>query len=95
MGRTDSGKIPVPDRPGKQVWAPHYTIHKVFMGLLDMYEYAGNEIALEIAENFAGLVLRDWTGRFSREEMNDILDFETGGMLEIWVELLPLPEKKI
>ena len=31
---------------GKRVWAPHYTLHKVFMGLVDMYLYAGNEKAL-------------------------------------------------
>lgn len=90
---------PIPEKylyriaQGKQVWAPHYTIHKVFMGLLDMYEYAGNETALEIAENFADWFY-DWTGRFSREEMNDILDFETGGMLEIWVELFAVTGKE-
>ena len=59
---------PIPEKylyriaQGKQVWAPHYTIHKVFMGLLDMYEYAGNETALEIAENFADWFY-DWTGK--------------------------------
>ena len=89
---------PIPEKylyriaEGKQVWAPHYTIHKVFMGLLDMYEYAGNAIALEIAENFADWFY-DWTKDFSRDEMDDILDFETGGMLEIWVQLYAITGK--
>lgn len=72
---------------GKSVWAPHYTIHKVFMGLLDMYEMAGNETALRVAEDFARWFY-DWTADFSREKMDDILDVETGGMLEMWAQLL-------
>ena len=72
---------------GKQVWAPHYTIHKVFMGLLDMYEYAGNQTALRIAGNFADWFY-DWSAGYSREEFDDILDFETGGMLEVWAAVI-------
>ena len=72
---------------GKQVWAPHYTVHKTFMGLVDMYRLTGNREALSVADRFA-----DWFVAYSkdrtREEMDDILDFETGGMLEIWADLL-------
>ena len=71
---------------GKPVWAPHYTIHKTFMGLLDMYELAGNEKALETAVNF-GEWFYAWSGQFSREKFQRILDVETGGMLENWVIL--------
>lgn len=71
---------------GKPVWAPHYTIHKVFMGLLDQYELAGNEQALQVAVRFAGWFYR-WTAQFTREQMDDILDVETGGMLEVWAQL--------
>jgi DUF1680 family protein len=71
---------------GERVWAPHYTIHKTFMGLLDMYTLADNEQALTIAVNWAKWFLR-WTAKFSREEMDNILDVETGGMLEIWALL--------
>ena len=83
---------PIPEKylyriaAGKQVWAPHYTIHKVFMGLLDMYSLAGSELALQIAERFADWFY-EWSGKYSREEFDDILDFETGGMLEIWAQL--------
>ena len=71
---------------GKNVWAPHYTVHKLFMGLVDMYLMAGSEKALKIAHDFAGWFHR-WTMTFTRDQMDDILDFETGGMLEIWAEM--------
>ncbi|MDR1972711.1 MAG: glycoside hydrolase family 127 protein [Treponema sp.] len=71
---------------GRHVWAPHYTIHKTFMGLLDMFRYAGNSQALDIARAWSKWFLR-WTASFSREEMDNILDVETGGMLEIWALL--------
>ena len=83
---------PIPEKylnriaAGKPVWAPHYTIHKVFMGLVDMYRFAGNEKALAVAEKWAEWFL-NWTKDFSREQMDDILDVETGGMLEIWADL--------
>ena len=39
----------------QKVWAPHYTLHKTLMGLWEMYEYAENEKALALLEEFA-----DW-----------------------------------
>lgn len=71
---------------GKQVWAPHYTIHKTFLGLNDMYRYAGNKEALEVSINFSKWFY-DFVKDKSREQMDQILDFETGGMLEIWADL--------
>jgi uncharacterized protein len=71
---------------GKRVWAPHYTVHKTFMGLIDMYKVAGNKQALEIANNWAKW-FHTWTSQYSREQMDNILDFETGGMLEVWADL--------
>lgn len=81
---------------GKWVWAPHYTIHKLLMGLLDMYTIAGNEQALQIAKDMACWFHR-WTGGFSRQQMDDLLDLETGGMLEVWADLYGItgdPEHK-
>jgi hypothetical protein len=71
---------------GKEVWAPQYVIHKGLMGLIDAYRLAGNEQALDIVVKFARWFAR-WTSSFSREHMDDILDFETGGMLESWADL--------
>ena len=71
---------------GKQVWAPHYTLHKTLMGLWDMYAVGGNAQALEILVKWARWFHR-WSGQFSTEQMDDILDVETGGMLEVWANL--------
>lgn len=71
---------------GEIVWAPQYAIHKTLMGLWDMFAYGGNEQALDILINAARWFKR-WTDRFTDEEFADVLDFETGGMLEIWANL--------
>ncbi|TDW24381.1 beta-L-arabinofuranosidase domain-containing protein [Kribbella kalugense] len=72
---------------GRAVWAPHYVVHKTLMGLLDQYRIAGNEQALEVASAFAGW-FHAWTDGLSRQQLDDILDRETGGMLEVWADLL-------
>jgi DUF1680 family protein len=79
---------------GRQVWAPHYTVHKTFMGLLDAYRYIGSAKALELAQAWARWFHR-WTSSFSSQKMDEILDYETGGMLEIWVELLGITGKSV
>ena len=38
---------------GKKVWAPWYTLHKIFAGLMDQYLYCDNQQALEIASGMA------------------------------------------
>lgn len=71
---------------GKSVWAPHYTLHKTLMGLCEMASLTGNEQALNILTRWADWFHR-WTAQFSRKQMDDILEFETGGMLEVWANL--------
>ena len=78
---------------GRMVWASTYVVQKTLMGLYDMYEFAGNEQALEILENSAKWFIR-WTNQFSREQMDRILDFETGGMLEFWANLDGVTKKQ-
>ena len=78
---------------GKRVWAPHYTLHKTLMGLYEMYALAGNEQALDILIKWAKWFHR-WIGQFSREQMDDILDIETGGMLEVWADLYGVTGKQ-
>jgi Uncharacterized protein conserved in bacteria len=78
---------------GKWVWAPHYTVHKTFMGLMDAHRYIGSRKALALAENWAKWFHR-WSSTFSLEEMDEIMDFETGGMLEIWAELYGITGKR-
>ncbi len=78
---------------GKPVWAPQYTIHKLFMGLLDVWQYMELKPALEIAEKLADWFYR-WSGGYEREQFDDIMDVETGGMMEIWVQLYQLTHEK-
>ena len=73
---------------GARVWAPQYTLHKLFMGLLDAHR-TRHEQALPLAIAFANWMER-WTAKFSRTEMDDLLDVETGGMLEVWADLFEL-----
>lgn len=79
---------------GKPVWAPHYTVHKTFMGLIDFYQLTGNKQALDVAEKLAAW-FAEWTKAFSREQMDDILDVETGGMLEVWADLYGITKKPV
>ena len=74
---------------GKPVWAPHYTVHKTLMGLVDMAKLTGSAQALAVADAWGEWFDR-WTAGLSRGQMDDILDFETGGMLEVWADMLAL-----
>lgn len=89
---------PIPEKylywiaKGKNIWAPQYNIHKLFVGLIDAYRYLGNAQALDIADKFADWFLR-WSGSYDREEFNNILDVETGGMMEVWGDLYAITGK--
>ncbi|WP_460530694.1 beta-L-arabinofuranosidase domain-containing protein [Flindersiella endophytica] len=74
---------------GHRVWAPQYVLHKLLAGLLDMATAGGNETAFDVVCEAANW-FHTWTGRFSREQLDDILDWETGGMLEVWAGLYAL-----
>lgn len=85
--------FPIPEKylyglkEGRHFWAPQYVCHKVMMGLLDMYQYAGNSGALTILRGCA-----DWFCRFTRDiradTMADMMDREeTGGIMELWADL--------
>ncbi|GAA3598693.1 hypothetical protein GCM10022419_097860 [Nonomuraea rosea] len=51
------------------IWAPYYTCHMIMRGLLDAYQYAGNDQALAIA-----LKMGDWVhsrlGHLPREQLD-------------------------
>ncbi|UYO97027.1 glycoside hydrolase family 127 protein [Microbacterium sp. M28] len=72
---------------GRDVWAPQYAIHKTFMGLVDVYRDLGDERALQIAHR-AACAIAEWARGFERERFQQILEMETGGMLEVWADLL-------
>lgn len=83
---------PIPEKylywigQGKSVWAPQYNIHKLFMGLVDVYRMMELNKALSIADKLADWFYK-WSGSYTQEEFDNILDVETGGMLEVWTDL--------
>lgn len=70
----------------RSVGVPQYNIHKTMMGLWDSYEFGGSEKALKILLNFTEYFVR-FTDGLSEEKIDDILDIETGGMLEIFANV--------
>ena len=79
-----SGKLHTgPPQPGEPVlpWAPFYTIHKIFAGMLDMYTLAGNQQALDVARGI-GHWADQWSASKTEEHMQQILNVEYGGMAE-------------
>lgn len=72
---------------GREVWAPQYAMHKTLMGLVDVHRDLGDDRALEIARRATGPLLR-WARGFEPEEFQTVLEVETGGMLEVWADLL-------
>jgi DUF1680 family protein len=71
---------------GKQVWAPWYTLHKIYAGLVDVYLLCDNQQALEVT-----LKMADWakakTDKLSEEQMQKMLGVEHGGMNDALAEI--------
>ena len=67
---------------GEQVWAPWYTLHKMYAGMLDQYTLCGNEQARKVLEGMC-----EWAYNklkpLSREELQRMLLAEFGGMPEV------------
>jgi hypothetical protein len=63
------------------VWAPFYTYHKIFAGMLDSYTLSSNAQALDVATKMAGWT-RDWVQPVDDTQMQLILRTEFGGMGE-------------
>ncbi len=73
-----------------KIWGPYYTLHKIFAGLMDIYEVSGNEKALEIVKGMG-----DWVcARLSKvptptliSMWNKYIAGEFGGMNEAMARL--------
>ena len=71
---------------GKAVWSPYYMIHKYLAGMIDQYQLAGDDQALDVAKKLADWV--DWrTSRLSYDEMQMVLQNEFGGLPEALANL--------
>ncbi len=73
----------------QRVWAPYYTLHKIFAGLLDMYALTGNTQALAVAKRFGDWVIAR-NARLTDEQMQKMLGTEHGGMNECLANLYAL-----
>ena len=74
---------------GQPTWAPQYVLHKTLMGLVDMHLLTGSKQALDILCR-ASKWFHRWTAGFDRAKLDDLLDVETGGMLEVWADAYAL-----
>jgi len=72
---------------GRDVWAPQYDLHKTLMGLVDVYLDLGDERALRVAHRAAQPLAR-WARGVGTDAFQTVLEVETGGMLEVWADLL-------
>lgn len=71
----------------KPVWAPWYTLHKIFAGLIDMSVYCGNNQALKVAEGMASWA-KGRLDSLDRNAMQEMLNrTEQGGMNEVLANL--------
>jgi uncharacterized protein len=71
---------------GTPVWSPYYMIHKYLAGLIDQYQLAGDDQALDVAMKLADWV--QWrTSRLSYAHMQMVLGTEFGGMPEALANL--------
>jgi DUF1680 family protein len=67
-------------------WSPLYSIHKVFAGLLDAHELAGNTQALAVAVAFGGYIEKLFAG-LTDEQTEALLKCEYGGLNESFAEM--------
>lgn len=72
-----------------QVWAPYYTLHKIFAGLQDMYVYCDNKEALDVCKKFGDWVIAR-NSKLSEQQMQAMLQTEHGGMNETLANLYAL-----
>lgn len=72
--------------PYATIWAPYYTMHKILAGLIDCYQYGGNEEALEAAKDLGLWVYRRLSGCTTEEQREQMWSMyiagEYGGMNE-------------
>lgn len=81
---------------GQRVWAPWYTLHKIYSGLIDQYLYCDSEKALEIITKTAKWAY-DKLSPLTEEQRRLMLRNEFGGVNESFYNLYSItgnPEHK-
>lgn len=76
-------------------WAPYYTLHKILQGLIDAHVYAGNELALTVADKFGDYIYDRTTRLTDQAHWERVLDImEVGGFAEAMLNLYQLTDKE-
>ncbi len=70
----------------QRVWAPYYTLHKIYAGLIDMYILCDNKQALDTVCKFADWVIAR-NAKLTDAQMQNMLGEEHGGMNETLANL--------
>jgi uncharacterized protein len=70
----------------QSVWAPYYTLHKIYAGLLDAHLLAGNAQALTVVSGMAAWA-KSRMDRLSYAQQQGTLTNEFGGMNEVLINL--------
>lgn len=71
---------------GQGVWAPWYTLHKIFAGLIDQYLYCDNRTALHVAEGMASWAYKK-LAPLSAGQRSTMIRNEFGGVNEAFYNL--------
>lgn len=78
---------------GKTVWAPWYTLHKIYQGLIDQYVLCGNQQAFEVVDKMC-----DWAYNklhsLDNKQLQRMLSCEFGGMPETFYNMYALSGKE-
>lgn len=67
-------------------WVPWYNLHKIFKGLTDAYSVTEDQIVLRVLLRFADWAC-DGLSDFSDEDFEKTLEYEHGGMNEVFANL--------
>jgi uncharacterized protein len=88
-----AGKINAGSFSLNEKWVPLYNIHKLYAGLIDAYNIAGNQKAKSVL-----IKLSDWfysiTAKLSNEQLQTILRSEHGGMNEAFADVAAITGDK-
>jgi uncharacterized protein len=74
---------------GQKVWAPWYTLHKIFSGLIDQYLYCNNKQALDIATKMSSWAYKKLQP-ITAEQRTKMLRNEFGGINECFYNLFAI-----
>ena len=67
-------------------WVPWYNLHKIFKGLTDAYSVTEDQLVLRVLLRFADWAC-DGLSDFSDEDFEKMLEYEHGGMNEVFANL--------